>query len=198
MTELLIWRHGQTQWNSIRRLQGQTDVDLDDVGVAQAAESAPRLAARTPAIIVSSDLARAASTAAALAALTGLPVELDARLRERDYGPWEGLTSAQIRTLDPDAFTRWGSRHEGELPGIETLDELGKRAAAAFADAAERADGGTAVVVSHGGAARAGCATLLGWPAEVGQAMRILRNCHVTELGHQPDRGWQLYAHNVR
>src|SRR5690606_19337304 len=80
---LILWRHGQTAWNVTGRVQGQTDVDLDETGVAQAAATAPRVAQYRPDLIVSSDLRRAARTAAALADVTGLPVEYDARLRER-------------------------------------------------------------------------------------------------------------------
>ncbi len=96
MTRLIVWRHGRTEWNVSSRVQGHTDVDLDDIGLREAAEAAPAIAAFGPDLIVSSDLRRAAHTAAALAEVTGLPVEYDARLRERDFGPWQGLTVAEI------------------------------------------------------------------------------------------------------
>ena len=81
MTRLVIWRHGRTAWNAERRVQGQTDVELDERGHAQAAAAAARLARFSPAAIVSSDLRRAAQTAAYLAEATGLPVAYDERLR---------------------------------------------------------------------------------------------------------------------
>jgi glucosyl-3-phosphoglycerate phosphatase len=77
----VLWRHGQTIWNAESRFQGQTDIPLDDTGEAQAAGAASRLATLRPDAIFSSDLTRAASTAAPLARLTGLAVTLDKDLR---------------------------------------------------------------------------------------------------------------------
>ena len=82
MRRLVIWRHGRTTWNAEHRFQGQSDVPLDAVGVEQARRAAVELAALKPSVIVSSDLQRARDTAAALAAVTGLEVNLDRRLRE--------------------------------------------------------------------------------------------------------------------
>ena len=82
----MLWRHGQTVWNAERRFQGQSDIALDDVGQAQAERAARLLAALRPDLIVSSDLSRAAQTAAPLSRLTGLAVTLDKDLRERSGG----------------------------------------------------------------------------------------------------------------
>jgi ribosome silencing factor RsfS/YbeB/iojap len=78
---LVLWRHGQTVWNAERRFQGQSDIPLDEVGQAQAERAARLLAALRPDLIVSSDLSRAAQTAAPLSRLTGLEVTLDKDLR---------------------------------------------------------------------------------------------------------------------
>ena len=197
MTRLLIWRHGQTSWNALRRTQGQLDVDLNDMGLAQASTAAARLAARRPDLIVSSDLSRTTSTARPLSLLCGRPVTLDKRLRERDFGPWQGLLPSEIEERWPQEYERWQHTGESVLPGIETIEDLAARAAAAFADAAEQVAGGTAVLVTHGGAAKAGTAHLLGWPVHVGHALKVLDNCHWTELRRTPQGGWQLFAHNV-
>ena len=82
MTRLIIWRHGQTSWNLQHRIQGQQDTSLDDTGRAQAAAAAGLLAAEQVDLLISSDLRRARETAETLAAVTGLPVEFDSRLRE--------------------------------------------------------------------------------------------------------------------
>jgi probable phosphoglycerate mutase len=198
MTHLLIWRHGQTSWNAARRMQGQLDIDLDEDGVAQAAAAAPLLAARRPDLIVSSDLSRALSTARALASLCDLPVVPDKRLRERDFGPWQGLLPTEIHARDPAAFELWRHTEDPGVPGIEPHSDLAARAAAAFEDAAEQVGTGTAVMATHGGAARAGTARLLGWPDGAGLTLKVLLNCHWTELRRTPLGGWQLYAHNVR
>ena len=103
----MLWRHGQTVWNAERRFQGQSDIPLDEVGQAQAGRAARLLAALRPDLIVSSDLSRAAQTAAPLSRLTGLEVTLDKDLRERSGGRWEGLTDTEIRTRYPVEHASW-------------------------------------------------------------------------------------------
>ena len=103
----MLWRHGQTTWNAERRFQGQSDIPLDATGEAQAQRAARLLAGLHPDMIVSSDLSRAASTAAPLARLTGLDVILDKDLRERHGGCWEGLTDTEIRTRYPAEHASW-------------------------------------------------------------------------------------------
>jgi probable phosphoglycerate mutase len=197
MTRLIIWRHGRTRWNATQRWQGQTDVDLDDTGVAQAEEAAPRLAAYRPDVIFSSDLRRTARTAAALAAVTALRVEVDPRLRERHFGPWQGLTTTEVQERFPDDFARWSNGRPLLDPAIESQDDLAKRVGAALQAIADRVGDGTAVVVTHGGAARVGCCLLLGWPPETWLALGVLGNCRYSELRHTAARGWRLLAHNV-
>jgi probable phosphoglycerate mutase len=198
MARLIIWRHGRTAWNAVARVQGQTDVDLDDTGVAQAAEAAPRLAAYQPELIVSSDMRRTTRTADALAALTGLPVEYDVRLRERHFGPWQGLTMDEVRARFPDDFARFGTAAALTDPAIETREDMAKRIGPAFRDAADRVGAdGTAVLVLHGGTARVGCGVLLGWPAEAWHTLGGLWNCRHAELRRTERRGWHLVSHNL-
>lgn len=197
MTRLLLWRHGQTEWNADSRVQGQTDVGLSPAGIEQARSMAGRLAGFPPDLIVSSDLSRAADTAAALAALTGLDVVLDPRLRERHFGQWQGLRLTEIAERWPAEYALWRAGQAVPGLGVETTDDLAKRVSAALQDVAERVTGGTAVVAMHGAAARHGCAALLGWPDEVTRTLGALANCHWTELRFDAVRGWQLWAHNA-
>ncbi|MFI7216786.1 histidine phosphatase family protein [Micromonospora maritima] len=197
MTRLIIWRHGNTDWNAESRVQGQTDVPLNALGREQARAAAPVLAALRPDAVVASDLRRAADTAAALAALTGLPVRSDARLRERHFGQWQGLALTEVAERFPDEYARWRAGDPDPGAGIENLDDLGKRLGAAFRDAADLAAGGTVVVATHGGGARQGVGHLLGWDHTVLRSVGSLANCHWTELRHDDVRGWHLRAHNV-
>ncbi|MFI7607996.1 histidine phosphatase family protein [Micromonospora sp. NPDC049366] len=197
MTRLIVWRHGNTDWNAANRVQGQTDVPLNDLGREQARAAAPLLAALRPDALVASDLSRAADTAAALAAVTGLPVRSDARLRERHFGHWQGLTLTEVAERFPAEHVRWRAGDPDPGTGIETLDDLGKRVGAALAEAADAAPGGTVVVATHGGAARQGVGHLLGWDAVVLRTLGSLQNCHWTELRRDDVRGWHLRAHNV-
>jgi probable phosphoglycerate mutase len=198
VTRLIVWRHGNTDWNAGHRVQGQTDVPLNDLGHQQAAEAAELLVKFRPDAIVASDLRRAADTAAALAALTGLSVTHDERLRERYFGAWQGLTMAEVAASRPAEHARWTAGADVIGEDIETLDDLGKRVADALRDAAGRVrPGGTVVVATHGAAARQGVGHLLGWPTEQLRTLRALQNCHWVELTHDVTRGWQVAAYNV-
>jgi probable phosphoglycerate mutase len=196
-TRLLLWRHGQTEWNATGRFQGQTDARLSGTGRDQAARCAGRLAETGPDLIVSSDLSRAADTAAALAALTGHDVALDPRFRERRFGEWEGLTRAEVEARWPAAIARWGATGTVDAAGAETLDELTKRVHEALRDLVERHPGATVVVSTHGGAIRAGIGAVLDWPAPLVRTLGTMHNCHWSELRHHPAGGWRLAAHNV-
>jgi probable phosphoglycerate mutase len=197
VTRLILWRHGRTDWNHTHRIQGQLDSELDELGLAQAATAARALAALEPDLIVSSDLRRATRTAGFLADLTGLPVELDQRLRERHFGRWQGLTLAEIEEHHP---APWAATQRGEhdTDGVEPMASLGERSVAALVEIAGRVgESGTAVVVTHGGAARAGAGALLELPIATWYVLGVLGNCAVSDLRRHPTRGWFLYAHNV-
>jgi probable phosphoglycerate mutase len=196
VTRLIVWRHGNTDWNAGGRVQGQTDVPLNELGRRQAAEAAELLVRLRPDTIVTSDLRRAADTAATLAALTGLPVRPDERLRERYFGPWQGKLMTEVAAEYPEQHRRWTLGHDVIGDDIETLDAMGKRMADAFTEAAA-ASAGTVVVATHGASARQGVARLLGWPSEMIRTLRALQNCHWVELHHDDARGWQLGAYNV-
>jgi broad specificity phosphatase PhoE len=194
VTRLIVWRHGNTDWNANERVQGQTDTPLNALGRQQAAEAARLLLAMRPDAIVASDLLRASDTAAALASISGLTVSYDKRLRERFFGAWQGLRMVEVAQTRPEEYARW----KAGLPvggDVETLDDLGSRVAAALQAAAEL--GETVVVASHGAAARQGVGHLLGWPPEVLRTLRPLQNCHWIDLTHDDQRGWALATFNV-
>lgn len=194
VTRLIVWRHGNTDWNASGHVQGHTDVPLNALGVRQAADAAGLLLQLRPEAIVASDLRRAADTAAALAEATGLEVRSDERLRERFFGSWQGLTMVEVAERFGEQHARWTAGQEvgGD---VESVDDLGKRVAEALLDAA--ALGSTVVVATHGAAARQGIGHLLGWPIEQLRTLRALQNCHWAELTHGDKRGWQLAAYNV-
>ena len=173
-------------WNAERRFQGQSDSPLDETGLAQAERAARLLAALRPDLIVSSDLSRAARTAAPLARLTGLEVILDKDLRERHGGSWEGLNDAEIRERYPDAHATW-TPPDGE-PAVVVAD----RVAAAQVSGRD----GLAVVVSHGAALRLGMSRVLGMPDELSGVLGPLSNCSWSVLGVRYGR-WRLMEHNA-
>ena len=189
-------RHGQTTWNAERRFQGQSDIPLDDTGQAQAERAARLLAALRPDLIVSSDLVRAAATAAPLARLTGLDVILDKDLRERHGGCWEGLTDTQIRERYPVEHATW-TPPDGE-PSAAVADRVATALQRTAASVAEQVAGrdGLAVVVSHGAALRLGMSRLLGMPDDLSGVLGPLSNCSWSVLGVRWGR-WRLQEHNA-
>jgi glucosyl-3-phosphoglycerate phosphatase len=199
MTTLILWRHGHTEWNSEQRVQGHTDTPLSELGRSQAAEAAELLAGRAPGALISSDLARCTDTAAPLAALTGLPVRLDPRLRERFYGEWEGLTMTDVAHRWPDSYARKAAGADAaDLGhGIERPVDVMKRVGEALREIAAGVPDQVTVVVTHGGAARYGMFDLLGWPIDQLRSVHALVNCHYSELRLDPSRGWLLHAHNL-
>ncbi|HEY7262357.1 MAG TPA: histidine phosphatase family protein [Trebonia sp.] len=193
---MVLWRHGQTVWNAERRFQGQSDIALDETGQAQAERAARLLAALRPDLIVSSDLSRAAQTAAPLSRLTGLAVTLDKDLRERSGGCWEGLTDTEIRTRYPVEHASW-TPPDGEPSAVVAERVAGALLRVAEA-AAEKVDAepGLAVVVSHGAALRLGMSRLLGMPEELFGVLGPLSNCSWSVLGRRHGR-WRLVEHNA-
>ncbi|GGM76391.1 phosphoglycerate mutase [Thermopolyspora flexuosa] len=188
---VVCWRHGQTRWNVEHRFQGHTDIELDETGVAQAARAASLLASLKPSLIVSSDLRRAYDTAAHLARLTGLDINVDKDLRERSGGDWEGLTSQEIKERWPHEYAIWS------IPNGEPASAVATRVADAIRRWAERIEEDQVlVVVSHGAAIRFGLAHLLGLPEELWHALGGLSNCSwsVVEQGRS---GWRLMEHNA-
>jgi probable phosphoglycerate mutase len=175
---IVLWRHGRTEWNLAGRVQGQSDVPLDDVGRQQAWASAARLATLGPTRIVSSDLKRAIDTASVLAGLCDLEVDMDSRLREMRFGAREGLTWAEAWERMPDGMRAWVDGDESKIPDSETHVQAGDRFAAALREHVEILDADeTLVVVSHGGVARVGACAFLGLPPESWGSFGGLNNC---------------------
>lgn len=196
---VVLWRHGQTDYNLGGRLQGQVDIPLNATGREQAEQAAQVVAGFAPARIVASDLQRAAETAGVLAGIVGLDVTVDPRLRERSFGAWEGLLHAEIFAGWPELALAW--RRGEPLVGIdaEQRAEVGERFAAAMAEhTAGLAGDDTLVVVAHGACIALGITALLGLDAESWAGVRGIGNCHWSVLDHtgrQPP--WRLEAHNI-
>ncbi len=194
---MVLWRHGQTAWNLEDRFQGDTDVELDEEGRGQADRAARLLASLAPAAVVSSDLARARATAESLARLVGLDVRLDERLRETFGGSWQGRTVTEMLELDRDAYLLWRSGADVPAGGGERRSDVAARVVPAIADTvAEAPPGGTVVVVTHGGSARAAIGAMLDLPLDRWAAVGGLANCCWSVL-EEAGPGWRLVEHNA-
>jgi broad specificity phosphatase PhoE len=148
MTTILLVRHGETDWNLHRRLQGHADTPLNRRGREQARDLAAELADEPIDAVYSSDLVRAHETARVVAEAHGLDVTAIDDLRERNFGTWEGLSDDEIHARFPEAAT-------GVLGDGETREEMARRVFDALQRIADSHPGGRVLVVSHGGPLRA-------------------------------------------
>jgi probable phosphoglycerate mutase len=151
MASLILIRHGETVWNTERRMQGHRDSPLTERGLWQARQLGLRMKDVPFAALYSSDLPRAARTAGEIAAVTGHDIVSDERLRERHFGVFEALTQAEMREREPEAYERFMSRDpQYAVPGGESPSAFFARCRATLEDLARRHAGDTIAVVTHG------------------------------------------------
>jgi broad specificity phosphatase PhoE len=154
VTQILIVRHGETDWNRDRRFQGHADPPLNDAGREQARALADELVGERIDFVYTSDLVRARETAEIVAARVGADVVVLSELREIDVGDWEGLTWPEIEERHPEGARSWHEHGQGWTSG-ETYDELGERIIAALRRIAADHPDQSVLVVGHGGTVRA-------------------------------------------
>lgn len=151
-TRICLARHGETNWNLERRVQGQLNIPLNLRGMAQAKALARELESERFGRIYSSDLKRALQTVAPLSTRLGLPVETSVALREKDDGSWQGMTFEDVDRAFPSEHARHRQRQADFLiPGGETLAAFAERVSTELTAIAERHAGETVLVVAHAG-----------------------------------------------
>lgn len=151
MTEMWLVRHGQTDWNLHGIYQGQSDIPLNQTGIAQARELAVSLSGKRFDAIYSSDLSRALHTASLIADVLGLPVNTDRRLREINQGVWEGQTIDDVRVkYRPDFSPNPKYISTPRAEGAESLEEVIRRMVEATNDYHQRHTGGSLLLSTHG------------------------------------------------
>lgn len=149
--QIVLIRHGATDWNLEGRCQGATDRPLSEVGLRQAEEIAATLSNEPVRAVYSSDLTRARQTAFSISQPHGLEVNIEAKIRELDHGELEGLTFAEIKENYPGFIERWRSEPADiQVPGGEKLADVAQRAWDGLNRIARRHQNGeTVAVVSH-------------------------------------------------
>jgi probable phosphoglycerate mutase len=150
--KILLARHGETPWNAAGRYQGQIDIALSEIGVAQAHALGRRLRDVPITRAVSSQLSRARQTAElALGEDRKAMLQIDARLQEIAHGEWEGLLAGEIAERDPITFKAWRDEpHSVQMPQGENLQQVLDRAWQGFAAAcAGLGDNDTVLIVAH-------------------------------------------------
>jgi probable phosphoglycerate mutase len=181
MRRILLTRHGETEWNALGRLQGHTDIPLNEAGRAQARALAAGVAGAGLAAVVTSDLVRARETGEIVAAAIGLGAPaIEPALRERRFGVFEGLTRDECAARHPEAWRAWRER-TGAPPGAEPQALAVARVAEALARIAAGA-GGPTLVVSHGGVMRL-------WLMDaLGEEVPLIANAAVYVIEHDGRR----------
>ena len=199
MTQIFLVRHGQSEGNLFRRVQGQTDVELTADGKAQLPYLTKRFAETPLAAVYTSPLRRAEETAAAIVGGRDIPVFVDKRLIEMCFGAWEmrpwgevNLESPELKRAflhDPD---RW------HVPGSEAHTAVQKRMLAAMTDIARANDGKTVAVACHGMAIRAFLARILGVASErTFAAVPLVNTTSVTLLRFENDTFSVIYVNDT-
>ncbi|HDR2160647.1 TPA: 2,3-diphosphoglycerate-dependent phosphoglycerate mutase GpmB [Enterobacter cancerogenus] len=194
MLQVYLVRHGETQWNAERRIQGQSDSPLTDKGIQQARQVADRAKTLGITHVISSDLGRTQQTARIIADACGCDVTLEPRLRELDMGILEK------RHIDSLTETEEGWRRtlvngteDGRIPDGESMQELSVRMHAALAECLKLPAGSRPLLVSHGIALGCLVSTILGLPAYAERRLR-LRNCSISRIDYQESQwlasGW--------
>lgn len=193
MSQLILVRHGQTDANAAGLLLGQTDPPLNDAGRRQAEAVAARVAAYAPERVISSPLLRTVQTAEVVAAACGLPVDVEHRLIEVDYGDYDGVPFAE---LPSDLVRRWRTEADFAPPGGESLASVGVRMARLAEEILVDLGRAPVVAVSHVSPIKAAVCWALGLPDLASWRMR-LDNASITRLAPGPE-GPVLLSFNER
>ncbi|HEY3591671.1 MAG TPA: 2,3-diphosphoglycerate-dependent phosphoglycerate mutase GpmB [Buttiauxella sp.] len=185
MLQVYLVRHGETQWNAERRIQGQSDSALTEKGERQAEQVAERVKTLGITHVIASDLGRTRRTAEIIALACGVDVTLDERLRELDMGVLER------RNLDTLNEEEEGWRRQlvngtadGRIPEGESMLEMSERMHSALNACLDLPSGSRPLLVSHGMALGCLVSTILGLPAWAERRLR-LRNCSISRVDHQ-------------
>lgn len=193
--KLVLWRHGETDYNAEGRMQGHLDSALTEVGWNQARFAVPALARFSPDLVIASDLRRATDTAQVLTEGIGVPLRIDKRLRETHLGDWQGLTGREVDADWPGARDRWRVDATWAPPGGESRVDVAERSYGVVEDLADD-EYPTVLLAAHGGLILALTARLLGLPLEHWPLLGGIGNCHWVELARRDD-AWRLLAYNA-
>ena len=192
-TELVVVRHGETEFNRSGRYQGHADSPLTPAGEAQALRLAPRLRSLDcGATVHASDLGRARRTAELLVQPSAHRIREEAALRERGYGVFEGLSRTEIAERYPAARIASGAANPDYTPpGGETQDEFNARVIGVFDRIASEHVGGRVIVVTHGGVVTTFARYVLGVPADAPRRFDI-GNTSLSLFYRDDERGWMV------
>jgi probable phosphoglycerate mutase len=201
MTDFLLIRHGETDWNRELRFQGHIDVPLNDIGLQQAQRLQQRVTQRlsqwqqeqrVPTRVVTSDLLRAQQTAQPVAQALGVQLQVSSGLREQCYGCFEGLKAVEIKQKFPDEWQQWLRFDPAyAVPDAECLQDFYHRVVTTLHELAHTYQGEHMVVVTHGGVLD------MIWRHAKAQSLHGPRACDIPNAGLNQVR-WQAGALHIQ
>ena len=195
MTEIILTRHGETDWNVTEVFRGRIDVDLNETGVRQAELLAEYLSELKIDAVYSSPLQRALKTAELIAGWQALKVNVVHGLIDFDYGEWQGLSHREVKGRYEELYKEWTIRPDRvRMPGGETLEDVRERAMAVVDDAVGSYGDGRVVLVSHRVVSKVLVCALLGLDNSHFWNIR-LDTCGITRFGYEGGR-FVLTGHN--
>jgi broad specificity phosphatase PhoE len=191
--QIILVRHGATDWNIQGRCQGATDLDLNEVGVRQAESIAARLCRETITAVYSSHLKRARQTAEFVSRPHNLPIGIEKDMRELDHGALEGLTFNDIRENFPEFIQKWRTEpSEIQVPGGERLVDVAQRTWNGLHRIVQRHNSDdTVIVVSHNFPILSLLCRIAGVHLNQYRTFH-LDPCGITRLNHSGDTRWSI------
>ncbi len=166
-TRVFLVRHPESEWNRRGQYAGQRDIPLSPLGLQQAQEIAHRFEDEPISAMYTSPLQRARKVAEAIAQIKGLPVEVDPGLSEICHGAWEGMKVEEVAATFPAEYAQWHDEpHRVVMPRGESLEDVARRARAAFDRIVVRHRGGAVVICTHDAVLRVLVLNTLGLPLE--------------------------------
>jgi probable phosphoglycerate mutase len=192
-TRICFIRHGETDWNVIKRIQGQTDLPLNETGRAQALAMAFNAGHHDFSAIYSSDLERARETAKMLAERRGLEVRAMPQLRERHYGIFQGITAGEGAQRYPEAYAHYMARdYEYDFSTGESMCSFAERIGAAMEELNRHHGGQIIAVVTHAGVLDIVYRKATGRPLHTPRDF-VIPNCALNWF-HFDGQAWHLEA----
>lgn len=175
--EIWLTRHGQTRWNVLKKVQGKADIELNEIGIQQARETAEKLKNIKIDLIISSPLKRAKQTADIINEGRNIPIVIDDRISERDFGEFEGMA-----TTDFDFNAFWSYKQNKKYDKAENIEEFFYRVFKFLNEVKDKYEDKSILIVSHGGISIPVKCYFDGIPDEETLLPLSLGNCEVVKF----------------
>lgn len=198
LLRLLLARHGQTDWNRDGLFQGHADIPINETGRTQAHALAERLAEETIDAIHASDLLRAAESARIIGERIGIEPRLSEAWREIDVGSLTGMNFREAPVHMREVLSAAARSDDPIAPGVETFAQIATRMRGAYEELGREHEGGTVLVVGHGGTLKVLIAHLIGLPPQHIDRLSLRGNASLTEISFAHGRPQLIMLNDTR